>query len=274
MTDFPPARIAESPMSLAKFDRPPVNEVIFDISFEIIPDFTSTTFGILWLDYKDEYPQTQDMPPLMQAGMDKIMQAGMDKISPFPQRVWFIHNDDSRVIQLQRDRFIFNWRKREADYPSFETVFPEFRENFQKFQDCLVELGLSPVQPTAFELKYINVIPQGEGWMDFSQISNVMPDLNWRRSNRFLPTPADMKFAVRFPLPESNGNLTVSLLSGRSKKNQEVVLQLDFVANVAKPKNGIDACYDWFQLAHEWIVKGFEDITNSVIQRDVWAKRT
>ena len=29
-------------------------------------------------------------------------------------RIWFIHEDDSQIIQVQRDRFTFNWRKTES----------------------------------------------------------------------------------------------------------------------------------------------------------------
>jgi hypothetical protein len=29
----------------------------------------------------------------------------------------------------------------------------------------------------------------------------------------------------------------------------------------------------WFEVAHEWIVKGFEDITDKEVQRSVWGRR-
>ena len=30
---------------------------------------------------------------------------------------------------------------------------------------------------------------------------------------------------------------------------------------------------EWFDMAHEWIVRGFEDLTTSEIQEKVWKKK-
>jgi hypothetical protein len=48
-------------------------------------------------------------------------------IEQFPTpRFWFEAADGITLIQLQKNAFIFNWRKRDNDYPHFEAVKAAF----------------------------------------------------------------------------------------------------------------------------------------------------
>ena len=41
------------------------------------------------------------------------------------------------LIQIQRNAFLFNWRKREGHYPHFEVVKKSFDRNFALFMQFL-----------------------------------------------------------------------------------------------------------------------------------------
>jgi hypothetical protein len=34
----------------------------------------------------------------------------------------------------------------------------------------------------------------------------------------------------------------------------------------------MDAVWEWFEVAHEWIVCGFTDLTGATIQKDIWKR--
>jgi len=69
------------------------------------------------------------------------------------------------LIQLQNNRFFYNWRKMHADepYPRYGSVVKKFKANLELFQRFLEEEKLGPFSPTECELTYINHILKGEG---------------------------------------------------------------------------------------------------------------
>ena len=106
-------------------------------------------------------------------------------------RTWFETSDGNGLIQVQRDRFLHNWKKeRDIDvYPHYDYVIGNFRRCLEKFEAFLQENKLGSIDPVQYELTYINHVPQGEGWSTFGDLGNVFPDFSWRSAKRFLPQP-------------------------------------------------------------------------------------
>jgi hypothetical protein len=46
---------------------------------------------------------------------------GESEIYPMP-RFWLEAEDGTILMQIQKNAFLFNWRKREAQYPHYENV--------------------------------------------------------------------------------------------------------------------------------------------------------
>jgi uncharacterized protein (TIGR04255 family) len=75
-------------------------------------------------------------------------------------RFWFEEKDGAHLLQIQQDRIVHNWRKREAeqDYPRYETIRRRFELDLERFVDFLVTEGLGEVRPNQCEVTYINAI--------------------------------------------------------------------------------------------------------------------
>src|SRR5262249_22783622 len=84
---------------------------------------------------------------------------------------------DDRVIQLQINRYTYNWRKKDACYPRYETIYPEFMSKLQGFRDFLRMAGLEDISLNQWEITYVNHIPRGELWSSQNDWYRVFPGL-------------------------------------------------------------------------------------------------
>lgn len=255
---------------LPSFRKPPVIEVVCGIKFEPLKDLRIPHIGLFWDNVRGEFPKCEHAPPLS-FGPDVIDSAtGL----PVP-RVWLIDSSDERLIQIQRDVFFYNWRKREnkKTYPRYKTIIRPFRKNFKLFKDFLGEHDIGNLNPTECELIYINHIPQGDSWHSSADFGKIFPDFNWRSSiTRFLSLPSHITWRTSFPLPENKGFLNIKLEHGHRKIDEMPILVLELKANGLGADKSLNAIWKWFGLAHEWIVRGFADITGSSVQNTVWQR--
>jgi len=259
-----------------EFKTPPVVEVVFGVAFEPIPGFSTAFFGLLWNLFGEEFSKTTDQQPLPYPA--QILKPGhpvriVPATKPRLPRVWFMSSDERRIIQIQRDRFHYNWRRQEEsdDYPRFPDVFSAFKKHYEILIGFDADASGEGLKELQYELTYVNHIPVSDFWQDFDQIGNVFPDVSWRKdSGRFLPTPVTMKWDAQFPMPDGAGVLTVSTRTARSATTGEPVITLDLTARGPAATLEFD---DWFVLARQWIVKGFIDITDDKMQRAVWGKK-
>jgi len=190
-------------------------------------------------------------------------------------RAWFVSAKQNTLIQLQDNRFFFNWRRmqEDEDYPRYSTIIKAFKTNLTVFHEFLQEEDLGSVTPKTCELTYINHIPKGEGWESLSDINEVFRDFAWNSTDdRFLPEPVRLAGHISFPLPEDKGHLNLRLQQGERKADRNPVLILHNSALGLGPNKSMEAVWEWFEVAHEWIVRGFTDLTGTTIQKEVWRR--
>lgn len=256
---------------LPSYKNPPVIEVVSGISFDRLENFKLPHFGQLWEIYKKEYPVCENASPLdIGLGLAEDPSTGL----PLP-RVWFINKKSDKLIQIQLNRFLYNWRKMEEKhtYPSFPKIKVEFHKNFELFLSFLEKENITFRNFHQCELTYINHIPKGQGWESIEDIQNVFPDITWRSDEgRFLKKPLDTFFQTKFKLPEDKGHLNVKYQHVHRKIDKTPLLVLEISARGLGGDKSPQAMSEWFELAHEWIVKGFEDITDLEIQKKFWKK--
>ena len=266
----------ENSNGLPDYDNPPVSEVVCGILFEPLGTLLLPHFGLLWEKFKDEYSECQEVAPLMPT-IERLDESPLQAVQltemPLP-RVWFVHKDGG-IIQVQRDRFLHNWRKMrsEDEYPRYETVFETFQEHFSTFQQFLQDTNLGTVTPLQYELTYVNLILKDEGWQTISEIGQVFPDFSWRTSSsRFLPTPEAINWRTSFLLPNRSGRLHINIQTGRRREDLHELFRLEITARGIGEDVSSENMKEWFNLAHKWIVRGFEDLTGVEVQKDVWGK--
>lgn len=265
---------------LPDYEKPPVIEVVSGIMFEPFKGLAAPYLGILWQKFKSKYPQCREVAPLLPV-VERFDEAVAGGSLPFGEgfptpRTWFETADGNGLIQVQRDRFLHNWKKEREDdqYPHYDYVINSFRECLTIFEDFLEENKLGAIEPVQYELTYINHIPQGDGWTALSNLRNVFPDFAWRAPDqRFLPVPENINWQTSFVLPEQSGRLHASIRLGKRRSDQRATFLFELTARGISEDRSRSAMWSWFDVAHEWIVRGFTDLTGEELHKTLWRRK-
>lgn len=257
---------------LPTYDAPPLVEVVFGRQFEPLP-LTAAHTGLLWETLgRAAYPTVHEQPPLpsMVEHLDDQAASVLDvgEVFTWP-RLWFTSRDQDSLIQLQRDRFLINWRAGAQPYPRYAALFPRFEAVWSTFREFVrAELDLSP-SLRQYELTYVNHIPWAPSWQDLATaLRATFPDFAWRVDGRFLASPEGGEIRLAFRLPDEAGRLHVRVRDGRRMADGARLFILELTARGFLP----DAVA-WFDAAHAWIVRGFADLTSREMQENTWQRR-
>lgn len=266
-----PSRV---PTRLPSYRRPPVAEVVVGVVFDQpIPEFLVGHVGLFWHRLRDEFPYSQHFGPFIPTGGEPRW---LDTVTGLPlPRVWFLSKSKHELIQLQGDCFFFNWRKlADGDvYPRFPKIISAYDKYLGQFLRFLEEQGFPAPKPMSCELTYTNYVVKGAGWDSMADISRIFKDFCWTQSDkRFLNMPTGISWTSAFDLPDKFGTLTAKLLQAARRTDATPILRLDLSAKGINEAKGLSELRPWFDVAHEWIVQGFTDLTTASAQKDLWAR--
>lgn len=249
-----------------EYKKPPVIEVVCGLAFEKIKQFRGNHIGLFWQNIRDEFPDCEHAQR-----MEFNPQEDFAKSLP---RMWFVNQQKNRLIQLEDGRFYYNWRsiEKDEDYPRYSTIIEAFKSNLDTFKVFLDAEKLGLISPKSCELSYINHIPMGEGWESLVNLNEVLRDFSWYTGDRFLPQPDTLGAHVFFQLPDGKGRLTVTLQHAKRSIDKHPILILQLTAKGLGADKSMDLVWEWFDVAHEWIVCGFTDLTGPSIQKDTWQR--
>ncbi len=242
------------------FKNPPVVEVAYGVFFRPIANFYTPHAGLIWQEFKEEYPDLEDRDPIMRHGHDVPHEVMLTVIPPL-RRVWMISKDAKDLIQLQSDAFLCNWRKgnEASPYPSHKNNFPKFQGNLARFKKSVSKLeGLGEIHVRGLELTYINHIEQGTIWNSIQDIGKILPDYAKLCENKSVwGVPTGLSTTLIYDLPSNKGKLWIKSFEGQQVDGEKV-----FVVELSARYTGEDITTDrdiesWFDMAHEKIVEGF-----------------
>lgn len=163
--ELPVEATAEIP-TFVSFASPPVNEVYLSVQFASAVADEAVTLADFWPKLRTAFPGLERQPALPR--LDERFDA--PSASPFPTipfpfsgaqpplRYWFTSTDATRLIQVQPDRFWFNWRRvRETDeYPRYHALRPEFQSASSALLESLPEDRRAGAAIDMCEVGYIN----------------------------------------------------------------------------------------------------------------------
>jgi len=255
--------------SFHEYEKPPLSEIAVGVLYEALPGWQSRHVGQFWAEIAKEFPETQDQPPILNVS-DRGPRFEILQLPPL-RRTFFISRDQNYVIQSQDSRFLVNWRKiKETDvYPRFGAVFKEFLSAWGHFSDFVSREKLGSVRPTKYELTYVNHIEHADKPLA-DTVERYVKLFSWSRlSARFLAPPTGINTVWTFVLPDQLGFGQANLSQGVKSDGRGVVVLVMSCTGDASPKLSLN---DWFATTHEWLVRGFGDLTTETAQME-WGKR-
>lgn len=270
---------------LPRFVNPPVVEVALSVMLEPLTEFRAAHVGLLWSDLRGRFPQTSDQPPL--DSPEEIETEPRRQLGPTmqfepmlapPIRTWFLNESGTELLQIQRDRVARNWRRANTSepYPSYEEIKGPFQKDIQFVSDFFDANRIGKLKPTQCEVTYVNHIVAGEGWKTHGDVGRVM--VNWKETKHdFLPRVEDARLSWRYVIRDEKrfvGRLHVSLQPAyRANENTETgIFVLTLTARGKPLGKGLDGALAFLDLGHEWIVRGFADLTTPEMHQ-VWQRQ-
>ncbi|WP_119418875.1 TIGR04255 family protein [Desertibaculum subflavum] len=263
----------ELPRPLPQFDRPPVTEVAISVAFARLPRWRNPHAGLFWSRVADEYPDTETKPPIENImerfGDDMWFREAGPRSEPTDSdesRAWFLARPDNYLIQVQSDRFVVNWRKRNPQnvYPRYTAEMrPRFLREWGRFKGFVAEQGLGALDLQQCEVTYVNDILRGDGWNTFAESLSLFSPWWGSGTDNFLPLPGSLSLNGWFEIPEQRGRLRFTARHVRRGSDQQEIVQLQLVARGKPQTNDDDGMMQFLDLGREWIVRGFADLTST-----------
>jgi len=255
--------MAEEQDKLPSFRNPPVMETVLGVQFAPIPDLTGGHIGWYWksclgsswprliegLFLQDQFERFEQQPswnfPSLQFSVT------------VPNRLQIIHEDDDRVIQVQNTRFLYNWRRREDEYPRYRSIYPEFIRHLELFRAFLKTANLGDLVPNQWEVTYISHIPQGDLWKSPIDWCKVFPRLFTSANHSDSLRLESMANDWHFEITPQKGRLHISSKHGRVQDGGEDVLSLELTARGPLQSGDMKAIESGLDLGHRSIVQTF-----------------
>ncbi len=255
-----------------KFQNPPINELIITTYFNPpISNLRNEHIGIFWSQIKDDFPKSSQQVPIG-SGETAIMDVE-NEISPMP-RYWFISKDETNLLQIQKNAFMFNWRKGNDSYPRFnEHLKPSFDRYFSRFSEFLrIHADTPELTIDLCQLSYINVIRRCEFWSGPEDTQNIIPSLSVPNPRIAFTNPPSFNCTYMFEMSHdlqlvlSTRNVVVS----QNPDEHEPLLIIEIHANGRLGKASKQQTDSWFDHAHEAVNKCFIEVTDQQIQQRHW----
>lgn len=261
------------------FRNPPVIETILGVQFVPLRGLTLPHIGLYWTEIRHRYPGHEVKPPLSPVVEDFSFPPAPAKlgveISEEPDaRFWFIDETSTQLIQIQRDRFIRNWRKGEPPhdpYPRYDDLKPLFEQDWSNFVSFLERERLGTPEVNQCEVTYINHIEMGVGWDSLGDAHRVLTMLKPQEQREYLPEPEMVITSARYVMPEQRGRLHVATQPAIRRQDGRLVLQLTLTARGRPLSSRLEDIVAWFDLGHDWIVHGFVDLTTPAMHQ-IWGR--
>lgn len=146
-----------------------------------MPLFSLGDYGLFWSEILAEFPVSEVMDPVpVDIEQFGRFQPAQTKLEIMPAdslpRAAFRNAEAGELIQVQPDRFGFNWIKTGGDheYPHSEATLDRFFQLFELFSYYISKRGLGDISIIQCELTNVNIIPVSDVGQSFADIATVL----------------------------------------------------------------------------------------------------
>ena len=251
------------------FENPPVIETVLGVQFVPLQRLTGSHVGWFWKTALDNsWPKVAEVGALLPQyelfGETTFSPPVQLRIEPmrFPGRVQISQENDGRMIQIQPNRFHYNWNRIGGDYPHFRVVHEEFNCYFNAFTRFVAEAGLGEVIPDQWEVTYIDSIAQGPLWTTPAGWHRVLPGLLSAREAAGSCRLESVGGEWHFEIPPQRGRLHISVQLARVGNDPTPVLLLQTTVRGPIGRDATASLGEGLELGHQAALDSFVDITS------------
>ena len=241
-----------------KFLNPPVVEVVIGAQFKDSV-FNNKAIFDYYTVIKDKYPNIQENQ-ILPAVIERINTPNTQRlIAGFNSRKLFINQSDSRLVQIQANKLLFNWRKTpDEDYPHFNTVVKEFKGIYDNLNS---QYHISD-KLDQLEITYVDHFLLEEFQKEDYNPSGILNILNIDYSMK------NVECSITFPIQDISSNLNFTLRSATRNIDNKKLLVMETTCR------GFDSnipIFNWYEQAHKEVTNLFLKITTSS-SKNKWEK--
>ncbi|MDE0431030.1 MAG: TIGR04255 family protein [Caldilineaceae bacterium] len=260
------------PMSI-EFANPPINEVVVSTYFSPqLSDFRSEHVGLFWDKIRKDFPVARQQPPIA-SSVSVGLEVNAEEPFPMP-RYWFVADDDISLIQIQKNAFMFNWRRRDDAYPRFhENIKPSFDKNYGIFSE-FVRTEIQDEEPAIdlCELTYINAVERCEFWDGPEDTKNIFPSFPLFSLGIEVIGFSEFNCNYSYRI-EADMQLNIGIRNGIMARQADApVLIFEIRASARLGQAKKSEADEWFERAHDSIVQSFVGMTHRDIQDKYWRR--
>lgn len=246
---------------LPSFERPPLIETATSVQFGQLSRLSNAQVALFW-DHKlrREYPDHTYTGPISAQSEQfselprKRPQFPMLKVGSFPPaRLQMMSEDNYRMVQMQNDRLVFNWRRLDKG------VYPRWKET----REFLKEENIGELKPNQWEVTYVNHFLAGEDWKSSDDWVGLVPGLIGAGLKMPQLEQESLSVGIHLEIKPRKGRLHVELNHGfRSTEDEETeILTLQLVARGPVESEDESELMNGLDLGRSVIVRAFAELT-------------
>lgn len=254
-----------------KFKFPPINELVIGVFFNRpLLGLRAEHIGLFWHAIRDAYPTVSQTGPIVAQGQafQAAVATAPEEIYPLP-RFWLSSADETMLVQLQRNAFFLNWRKRDQMYPHYDTVKREFDRVYGVFAEFVRETARQDFAIEVAELTYINLTHAGDYWKDVTAIADVIPSFSTVDIGIKGAELANTTQSTVWKLAKDM-TLSAKVQTGTTTADERPALVFELSAKGRLGAATKAEADEWFHRAHGLTGKAFQGMTSPDIQQRVW----
>jgi uncharacterized protein (TIGR04255 family) len=241
------------------FENSPVNEVIFGMQFDGPILSTNSVMEIIDI-FKIDYPEITEHPPLLSIVESPNKPKTQGMLKTFHSRKHIIHKGKNKLIQVQSDRLLFNWRKEDTteDYPHYDVVYKLFAQIVETISKKVNKEIAKKINQ--YEFTYINHIYLNEFGMNEYEPSDIFNIIQQKHQLK------DINLEYSIPQEDIGGVLNTSIKSAKNKNDNRKLFVLE---NTCRGFSSSTSMNMWFSSAHKILLDNFVNII-TVKAKNIW----
>ena len=253
-----------------KFKNPPINELVIGVYFDPpLGPLQAEHVGVFWSQMRKEFStitqQVEIAPPIIASGIQISFEA-----YPMP-RYWLISKDEVMLLQIQKNAFLLNWRKREQKYPHFDEVKAHFDRHFDSFRAFMKsEFGIDDLPIRIAELTYTNLMLEGDVWTGIPDVGHILPGISVPDLGMAALQEPDINYVTAYRFASDlSVNFTVKTARNAMDLTKKALI-FEFRSVGVLESSDRAGADDWYRRAHETIGQCFTAATSNDIRQSVW----